>query len=95
MVKKRKISRYLLYIFFIAALSYIIFNDSGLIKYLKLKRSFNDLNEQVEERIKQNNERKAELDSLEKKIPEKIEQTAREKYSMVKKGEKVIKVEEK
>lgn len=95
MVKKRKISLYLLYIFFIAALSHIIFNDSGLIKYLKLKRSFNDLNEQVEERRKQNNERMAELDSLEKKIPEKIEQTAREKYGMVKKGEKVIKVEEK
>lgn len=95
MVKKRKISRYLVYIFFIAALSYMIFNDSGLIKYLKLKRSLNDLNEQVEERIKQNSNRKAELDSLEKKIPEKIEQTAREKYGMVKRGEKVIKVEEK
>ncbi len=94
-MKKRRIFRYLIYIIFFAAVSYLIFNDSGFIKYLRLKSSYEELKEQVDERIKQNDQRKAEVDSLEKKIPEKIEQTAREKYGMVKKGEKVIKVEEK
>lgn len=94
-MKKRRIFRYLIYIIFFAALSYLIFNDSGFIKYLRLKSSYEELKEQVDERIKQNDQRKAEVDSLEKKIPEKIEQTAREKYGMVRKGEKVIKVEEK
>lgn len=95
MVKKSKAFTYVIIFSFAAAVGFLFFNESGFLKYQKLKSQLNELNEQVEERKKQNNLRQAEIDSLEKKIPQKIEQVAREKYGMVKKGEKVIKVEEK
>ena len=43
----------------------------------------------------ENKNLQAEIDSLEKKKSTKVEQIAREKYGMMKKGEKIIKIEEK
>ena len=65
------------------------------IKYLKLKNEVKELRNEVSEKELENKNREAEIDSLEKKNPAKIERTAREKYGMMKKGEKIIKVEEK
>lgn len=95
MVRKGKTLKYFIFLLFAVAIGFLFFNESGFLKYLKLKSELNELNEQLEDRKKQNNIRQTEIDSLERKIPQKIEQVAREKYGMVKRGEKVIKVEEK
>jgi cell division protein FtsB len=79
----------------LAGLGFLVFNDSGFIKYLKHKSEVDELNKEVIAKELENKDREAEIDSLEKKNPAKIEKIAREKYGMMKKGEKVIKVEEK
>ena len=76
-------------------LAYLFFNESGIIKYLKLKGELNSLNEQVTTVQKDNKKMETEIDSLQKKVPAKIERIAREKYDMIRKGEKRIKVIEK
>ena len=42
----------------------------------------------------ENKSLKGEIDSLKKEIPAKIEQIAREKYDMIKEGERTIEVKE-
>ena len=82
-------------IIFVAGLIYIFFNDSGVIKYLKLKQQVKALNEQISDVDKDNKQLQSEIDSLKNKVPAKIEKIAREKYNMIRKGEKTIRVIEK
>ena len=95
MMKKNKLLRYLFLAVVLSGLGFLVFNDSGFIRYLNLKGEVDKLNKDVISKELENKEREAEIDSLEKKNPAKIEKVAREKYGMMKKGEKVIKVEEK
>jgi cell division protein FtsB len=95
MFKKNKIIRYIFLLTVLIGLGFLVFNESGFIKYLKLKGEVKELRNEVSEKELENKNREAEIDSLEKKNPAKIERTAREKYGMMKKGEKIIKVEEK
>jgi cell division protein FtsB len=95
MFKKNKIIRYIFLLTVLIGLGFLVFNESGFIKYLKLKNEVKELRNEVSEKELENKNREAEIDSLEKKNPAKIERTAREKYGMMKKGEKIIKVEEK
>ncbi len=92
---KNKIARYSFLLLLLIALSFLIFNNSGYIKYLKLKNEVKEVRNEVSAKELENKNLEAEIDSLEKKNPNKIEQVAREKYGMMKKGEKIIKVEEK
>lgn len=94
-MKKNKFLLYGFFLIVLAALVFLVFNDSGVIKYVKLKSQVNELESEAQRKQKENKNREAEIDSLEKKNPAKIEQVARERYGMVKKGEKVIKVVEK
>lgn len=94
-MKKNKLLRYLFIAVLIVGIGFLFFNDSGFVKYLKLKSEVDELNKEVISRENENKDREAEIDSLEKKNPAKIEKVAREKYGMMKKGEKVIRVEEK
>ena len=82
-------------VLFIGGLIYLIFNESGAIKYLKLKQQVKSLNEQISDVDKDNKRLQTEIDSLKNKVPAKIERIAREKYNMIRKGEKTIKVNEK
>jgi len=95
MFKKNKIIRYIFLLTVLIGLGFLVFNESGFIKYLKLKNEVKELRNEISEKELENKNREAEIDSLEKKNPAKIERTAREKYGMMKKGEKIIKVEEK
>jgi cell division protein FtsB len=95
MMKKNKFLRYLFLGIILAGIGFLLFNDSGFIKYLKLKSEVDELNKELISRENENRDREAEIDSLEKKNPAKIEKVAREKYGMMKKGEKIIKIEEK
>jgi cell division protein FtsB len=93
--KRKKIFLYLfLYFlfpaFFLFNVFYIIFNENGLIEYVKLEKDINSLNDQIEKLKEENINLKNEIDSLKKEIPAKIEQIAREKYDMVREGEKTI-----
>lgn len=92
---KNKIIRYGFILFVLIGLVYLIANDSGYVKYLKIKSEVNEVKNEVAKKELENKNLKAEIDSLENKNQAKIERTAREKYGMMKKGEKVIKVEEK
>jgi cell division protein FtsB len=92
---KNKIARYSFLLLLLIALGFLIFNNSGYIKYLKLKNEVKEIRNEVSAKELENKNLDAEIDSLEKKNPNKIEQVAREKYGMMKKGEKIIKVEEK
>ena len=92
---KGKIFFYLFIVILIIGIMYIFFNEHGVIKYFGLKSKVDSI--QVElKKVKLENERlKNEIDSLQKKIPAKMEQIAREKYNMKREGEIKIEVEEK
>ena len=92
---KRKYVLYLFLTIVVIGIIYIFFNERGLVKYMGLKSRVDSI--QVElEKIKLENVRlKNEIDSLQKKIPAKMEQVAREKYNMKRKDETLIEVEEK
>lgn len=91
--KNKKVRNYFFLLLFIAGLIFLFFNEQGVIKYLKLKGEVKDINTQMEKVEKENKQLKDEGDSLKQKIPAKIERTAREKYNMIREGEKAIKVE--
>ncbi|MBS4036044.1 MAG: septum formation initiator family protein [Ignavibacterium sp.] len=80
---------------FVALLSvvggvYLLFSEKGVIRYVDLKNQVDNLNEQIELLEKENKKLEGQIDSLKKKIPSIIERTAREKYDMIRPGEKKI-----
>ncbi len=92
---KKKSLRYIFAAVFLVGLIYLFFNDAGILKYMSLKSQVKQVQTQIDS-IRQDNKRlEAEIDSLKKKVPAKIEQAAREKYNMIRKGETSIKVIEK
>ncbi|HEX9740748.1 MAG TPA: septum formation initiator family protein [Ignavibacteriaceae bacterium] len=94
-VKNKRFRSYLFLFIFIAGLLFLFFNNQGVIKYLKLKNEVKEINTQIEKVDNENKQLEGEIDSLKKKIPAKIERIARQKYDMLREGEKAIKVEEK
>lgn len=93
--KNSKIKIYIFLILFLIGLAFLFFNEFGILKYQSLKNEVKSLNEQITKTKKENKALEVDIDSLQKKIPAKIEKTAREKYHMIRKGEKVIRVKEK
>ncbi len=93
--KSRKFKIYIFLILFLAALAFLFFNEFGILKYQRLKNEVKQVNEKISDTKKENKALEGDIDSLQKKIPAKIEKTAREKYHMIRKGEKVIQVREK
>ncbi len=94
-MKNKKFKLYLFAVVFIIGLLYLLFNEQGLIKYLQLKSEINSLNEKIAKVDTLNKNLSQEIDSLRNKVPAKIEKVAREKYDMIRKGEKSIEVIEK
>jgi cell division protein FtsL len=90
--KKKRI--YFFAIVFVIGLAFLFFNEKGVNKYLKLKGEVEEVHHQIEKVEEDNRRLEDEADSLRKKIPAKIERTAREKYDMQRSGEKVIEVVE-
>lgn len=92
--KKSNLSLYIFIIVLAAIASFLLFNDYGLLKYLRLKSEINELNSDIERSQKI-------IDSLGIEIKElnendlKIEEVARERYNMKRPNEKVLKIEEK
>lgn len=92
--KNKKFRSYFFFFLFIAGTSFVFLNDQGVIKYLKLKNEVEDIHTEIKKIDRENKRLEGEIDSLGKKIPAKIERTARKKYDMLREGERVIKVEE-
>ena len=78
-------------VFFLGTL-FILFNEFGLLKYMRLKKEVNESKREMQIVNEENKSLRNELDSLERKVPAKIEKTAREKYGMIRKGEKTIEI---
>jgi cell division protein FtsB len=76
-------------LFFVGTL-FILFNEFGLLKYLKLQKEVSEYKKEMQIVNEENKALKNEVDSLQKKVPAKIEKSAREKYGMIRKGEKTI-----
>lgn len=91
-IKKLNIKISVILILFFVGTMFILFNDFGLIKYLRLKKEVNEYKREIQQVDEQNKSLKNEVDSLERKVPAKIEKTAREKYGMIRKGEKTIEI---
>jgi cell division protein FtsB len=89
--KKRKgLFLYLIAVILIGGILYLIFNEHGIIKYSKLTKKVDSLNTQILNLQHDNEMLKNEIDSLKQEIPAKIEKLAREKYDMIKDGERTI-----
>jgi len=81
---------YLILGILIVGLLYLVFNEHGFIRYSKLKNELDSLNTQITNLQNDNEALKNEIDSLKKEIPAKVEKLAREKYDMIKEGERTI-----
>jgi len=77
------------------AVFFLVFNDSGYIKYLKVKGDKEKLESDTTSIRIENKRLEAEIDSLRKNEPAKIERLAREKYNMSRPNEIIIRVEKK
>jgi cell division protein FtsB len=93
--KSRKFILSIIGVIFLAGIIFLLFNEYGIVKYIRLNNQVNELNKQINEVEQQNKRLQAEIDSLENKVPAKIEEVAREKYNMIRPGESKIVVEDK
>jgi len=94
-LKRLKIKYIIYLVIILVGIVYILFNKYGIFKYWKLEKQVDQLNEKILEIENENKLLEAEIDSLKKGVPAKIEKIAREDYNMKRKDEQVIKVEEK
>lgn len=92
-ISKQKILLAIFFTIALAGFAYLTFNETGIIKYVNVKSEVDSLKAVVRKLEEENKTISAENDSLQKKIPAKIEKVAREKYSMSKKNELIIKIE--
>jgi cell division protein FtsB len=94
-LKKINIKIAVIVVLFFMGTLFILFNEFGLLKYLRLQKEVRETKREMQLVNEQNKLLKNEVDSLERKVPAKIEKTAREKYGMIRKGEKAIEIIEK
>lgn len=93
--KSKKIGLILFVVIFLAGVTFIFFNNTGVVKYLKQKKQLDSIKVETQKADSVNEELRAEIDSLKRGDPAKIERVAREKYGMIRKGEKVYRMKEK
>lgn len=93
-MNNKLVVRILIAVVFIGAASFLIFNENGLLKYLKAKKELKQMDEEIKKAEEKLFMLQHEIDSL-KTSKEKLEKVAREKYHMMKKSENVFRVEEK
>ncbi|MCU7495914.1 MAG: septum formation initiator family protein [Ignavibacteria bacterium] len=79
---------------FVLTIGFLFFYKFGILQYYRLFSQKKELLGKISEVEEKNKLLKAEIDSLQTK-DSKIERVAREKYHMVRKGEKVYTIQEK
>lgn len=93
-IDNKLIIRIVIGILFLAAAAFLVLNENGLLKYLKVRNELKKMESEIrlsEEKLKT---LEHEIDSL-RTSKEKLERVAREKYHMIKKNENVFRIEEK
>ena len=93
-LKTRKFSFYIITILFFFTAAYLLFNEDGILKYISLQNDVKKIKNKIIEVEQENKRLEGEIDSLQRKVPAKVEKIAREKYNMIRKGEKTIKIVE-
>ena len=92
-IGKKSLTRIIILAVIVIVIGFLIFNENGVIKFVKLKNEIDRLDTQVNKAQASIDSLKAEIDSL-KSSNAKIEKVAREQYRMLRKNEKGIKIEE-
>jgi len=95
MTGKTKFKLFVIITLMIVGALFIVFNEDGVLRYMELKKEADGLQIKIDSMSAENKRLEQEIDSLVKKIPAKIERTAREKYDMLRKGETKIEIIEK
>ncbi|MDY0081940.1 MAG: septum formation initiator family protein [Ignavibacteriaceae bacterium] len=89
-LENKKIRFYIIVTVVVLGALYLLFNSYGVVKYLKVKTELDDLNIKITQIEEENKKLEAEIDSLKRNVPAKIEKIAREKYDMIRPNEKKI-----
>ncbi len=92
--KNKLVQRLIIFAFFIIALAFLVFNENGILKYVKLRNEINKLDDEIKKTELRLQSLREEIDSLNTK-KEKIEKVARERYNMMLPNENALRVEEK
>ncbi len=92
-ITNKLLIRIFLTVILLAAFLFLLFNENGFLKFLKMKNELQLLNEDIRKAEEKIESLGAEIDSL-KTSKAKIEKVAREKFDMMKKNEKAFKIEE-
>ncbi len=92
-IEDKKIRFYIIAAVVVVGTLYLLFNNYGVVKYAKVKTELEDLNLRITQLEEENRRLEAEIDSLKRNVPAKIEKIAREKYDMIRPNEKKIEFE--
>ncbi len=93
-LNNKLLNRLIIILILLGSLAFLFFNENGILKYLKTKSELKHLDQELRKAVEKVKALEKEIDSL-KTSKEKIEKVAREKFHMMKKNEKVFKIEEK
>tara|TARA_Y100000996_G_scaffold402531_1_gene374588 strand:+ start:1724 stop:2044 length:321 start_codon:yes stop_codon:yes gene_type:complete len=91
--KKSYFNYYIFSVVGIFLIIMLVFNDFGFLRYLKLKKEYISLDKELQILLLQQNTLRSEIDQLQTN-QDYIEKIAREKFMMVKPGERVYRVKE-
>jgi cell division protein FtsB len=89
-IENKKTRFYIIAAVVVIGTLYLLFNSYGVVKYAKVKSELEDLNTRITQLEDENRKLEAEIDSLKRNVPAKIEKIAREKYDMIRPNEKKI-----
>jgi cell division protein FtsL len=89
-IDNKKVKFYIITSVVVLGTLYLLFNSYGIIKYAKVKNELDDLNQRITQLEDENRKLEAEIDSLKRNVPAKIEKIARENYNMIRPNEKKI-----
>lgn len=90
LTNNKRVKFYIIIAAIVLGTLYLFFNNYGIIKYAKVKNELDDLNQRITQIKEENRKLEAEIDSLKRNVPAKIEKIAREKYDMIRPNEKKI-----
>jgi cell division protein FtsL len=93
-MNNKLVIRIFIAVLLLAVCAFLVFNDNGVLKYIKSRRELTQMDLQIQKTEERLNALDKEIDSLHTS-KEKIEKVAREKFHMMKKNEKVFLLEEK
>jgi len=90
--KKNRLKRLALVFIFILILYVYGFGDYGIYRYFELRNQLHNLDDEITLLEEESRQLKHEAELMKKKDPEYLQRIAREKYGLVKSGEKIYKL---